>query len=201
VVSKKYALFLAALFALSGSLILGIYTNALTLILALLGLISYVFVYSFAKYKTHHGTLIGSLAGGAPPIIGYAAAAGHLDFLSFILFLILVFWQMPHFYAIAIFRASDYKKASIPVLPLAKGILQTKLQMIFYSLAFLLASLVLAFIHAAGPLYFVFMSLGGFSWLVLAIKGLTIKNDRKWARQMFFTSLFLILVFSALISF
>jgi protoheme IX farnesyltransferase len=200
IVPKKHALTIAILMGVAGSLILGLMTNALTLILALSGLLSYVFVYSFAKYKTHYGTLIGSIAGAIPPVVGYTAASECLDLPALILYLILVFWQMPHFYAISIFRASDYKNAAIPVLPLAKGMLHTKLQMIFYSLAFLLVSLTLALIDGAGPLYFIIMSLGGFAWLILSIKGLTALNDRKWARQMFFTSLLLILLFSSSIS-
>lgn len=200
IVPKKHALTIGIIMAIFGSLILGIYTNALALILALGGLFSYVFVYSFSKYKTHHGTLIGSVAGAIPPIVGYTAASGRFDLPALILYLILVCWQMPHFYAIAIFRASDYKKASIPVLPLAKGMLHTKLQMIFYSLAFLFVSLLLPLINATGSLYFLLMSISGLGWLVLAIKGLTATDDRKWARQMFFASLFLILLFSCSIS-
>lgn len=200
IVSKRHALTIGILMAVAGSLVLWLMTNPLTLTLALSGLFSYVFVYSFAKYKTHYGTLIGSIAGAIPPIVGYTAASGHLDLPALILYLILVCWQMPHFYAIAIFRQSDYKNASIPVLPLAKGMLHTKLQMIFYSLAFLLVSLLLALVGATGPPYVIMMSLGGFTWLVFGIKGLTAENDRKWARQMFFTSLALILSLSIFIS-
>lgn len=200
IVPKRHALTLGILMAVAGSLILGWMTNLLTLTLALSGLFSYVFIYSFAKYKTHYGTLIGSVAGAIPPLVGYTAASNNLDLPALILYLILVCWQMPHFYAISIFRAADYKSASIPVLPLAKGMLHTKLQMIVYTLAFLLVSLTLALVDAAGPLYFVMMGLGGFAWLVLSIRGLTAENDRKWARQMFFTSLILILTFSTFIS-
>lgn len=200
VVPKKHALTLAVLMAVGGAVILGLYTNPLALITALIGLFSYVFIYSFAKYKTHHGTLIGSVAGAIPPIVGYTAASGRVDLPALVLYLILVCWQMPHFYAISIFRSSDYQKASIPVLPLAKGMLHTKLQMIFYALAFLLVSLTLALVDVAGPLYFALMGLGGFAWLILGIKGLTVQDDRKWARHMFFASLILILLFSCAIS-
>lgn len=200
VVPNKHAVTLAVLMAVGGGVILGMYTNPLALITSLIGLFSYVFIYSFAKYKTHHGTLIGSVAGAIPPIVGYTAASGRVDLPALVLYLILVCWQMPHFYAIAIFRSSDYQKASIPVLPLARGMLHTKLQMIFYALAFLLVSLMLALVDAAGPLYFAFMGLGGFAWLILGIKGLTAQDDRKWARHMFFASLVLILLFSCAIS-
>ena len=199
IVPLKHALTLSIVMALSGSIILWLYTNPLTLTLALFGLFSYVFVYSFAKYKTHHGTLIGSLAGAIPPVVGYTAASAHLDLPALVLYLALVTWQMPHFYAIAIYRLADYKKGSIPVLPLKKGMLRTKLEMIFYSLAFLFITLLLPLINATGIYCALLMALAGLSWLLLSIKGLTASSDPKWARQVFFSSLALVLCFSCII--
>ncbi|MEM8727249.1 MAG: heme o synthase [Chlamydiota bacterium] len=200
VISPKVALIFALLLGAMGAFILGSYTDCLTLIVALTGLTVYVFIYSFSKYKTRYGTLIGSVAGAIPPIVGYTAVSERLDLGAMILFAMIALWQMPHFYAIAIFRLEDYRKGAIPVLPLKRGILATKVQMVFYCLAFMLASTLLALFDYAGPLYFAVMSLLGLMWLILSIQGLNCKSDRKWARKMFFFSLVIVTTFSTLTS-
>lgn len=200
-ISPKVALVFAFLLGIMGVLVLGLYTNLLTLTVALTGLVVYVFIYSFSKYKTSYGTLIGSIAGAVPPVVGYTAVSQRIDLAAIILFLMIALWQMPHFYAIAIFRLEDYEKGSIPVLPLKRGMLTTKIQMVFYCLAFMMASTLLAFFDYAGPLYFLIMSLCGLAWLILSIQGLTCKNDKKWARKMFFFSLVIVIALCTLTSF
>ncbi|QVL58311.1 MAG: heme o synthase [Simkaniaceae bacterium] len=200
-VSPRSALTFGIVLGLIGIFILAFYTNLLSLMVALTGLGIYVFIYSFSKYKTSQGTLIGSIAGAIPPIVGYTAVSNRIDLGAFVLFLMIALWQMPHFYAIAIFRLKDYAKGSIPVLPLKKGMLNTKVQMVFYCLAFMMASTLLAFFDYAGPLYFVVMSLFGLAWLILSIQGLTCKNDQKWARKMFFFSLAIVMALCTLIPF
>lgn len=200
-VSLRSALIFATGLGCMGILILSLYTNLLTLMVALTGLGIYVFIYSYSKYKTSQGTLIGSIAGAIPPVVGYTAVSQRIDLAAIILFLMIALWQMPHFYAIAIFRIKDYAQGLIPVLPLKKGMLNTKIQMIFYCLAFMLTSTLLTFFGYTGPLYFVLMSLFGFIWLILSIQGLTCKNDQKWARKMFFFSLVIVMALCTLIPF
>ncbi len=201
VISPKIALVFAFLLGIVGVMILSLYTKLLTLIVALTGLVVYVLIYSFSKYKTSYGTLIGSIAGAVPPIVGYTAASQRIDLAAMILFAMIALWQMPHFHAIAIFRLEDYQKGLIPVLPLKRGMLTTKVQMVFYCLAFMIASLFLAFFDYTGPLYFVIMSFLGLAWLILSIQGLTCKDDKKWARKMFFFSLVIVIAFCTLTSF
>lgn len=200
VISPKAALIFAFLLGIMGVMVLSLFTNPLTLTVSLIGLVVYVLVYSFLKYKTSYGTLIGSIAGATPPVIGYIAVSGRIDLGAIVLFIMIALWQMPHFYAIAIFRLEDYAKGKIPILPLRKSVLTTKVHMIFYCLAFLLTANFLAFFDYTGPLYLALMSLSGFAWLILAIQGLTCKNDQRWARKMFFFSLFVIMTFCAFIS-
>ena len=113
----------------------------------------------------------------------------------------LVFWQMPHFYAIGIFRLKDYARGSIPILPLTRGIFRTKVHMVFYSLGFLLISTLLTSFDYANFLYFLTMSLLNMGWLILSIRGLTCKNDQIWARKMFRFSLAIISFLSLIIPF
>ncbi|MCX2958779.1 MAG: UbiA family prenyltransferase, partial [Serratia symbiotica] len=97
--------------------------NPLAMWLAVMGFVVYVGVYSlYMKRHSVYGTLIGSLSGAAPPVIGYCAVTNEPDTGALILLAIFSLWQMPHSYAIAIFRFKDYQAANIPVLPVVKGI-------------------------------------------------------------------------------
>src|SRR5262249_26494913 len=129
--------------------------NVLTAGVALIGFLVYVFAYTFAKRKTEWATEIGSVAGAAPIVAGYTAATNYLGWPAFILFLILVFWQMPHFYSIAIYRSNDYAMANLPVLPLKKGTRETKLRTLGYVIAFALGLFALTFFGYAGFVFLV----------------------------------------------
>ena len=117
-----------------------------------------------------------------------------------LLFLMWVCWQMVHFYAIAIYREKDYASASIPVLPVKKGIAVTKIQMFFYTVLFVIANSLLTIFHYAGYVYLIGISLLGFFWLCHAIKGLFASDSVKWARKMFFYSLIIMLAMCLLLS-
>lgn len=111
------------LWVLVGFALLYIAANPLAMWLAVMGFVVYVGVYSlYMKRHSVYGTLIGSLSGAAPPVIGYCAVTNEFDAGALILLAIFSLWQMPHSYAIAIFRFKDYQAANIPVLPVVKGI-------------------------------------------------------------------------------
>lgn len=186
------ALLSAALLAVLGTLLLAFFVNFLTTGIALLGLFVYVVLYSFSKYRTTHATLIGTIAGAVPPVVGYSAVSASLDEGAFLLFLILTLWQMPHFFAIAIYRLEDYAKASIPVLPVKKGIFVTKVQMLLYLIAFIAASCLLTVFGYTGSLYLIAAILLGLAWLKICLKGFKCADDQLWARQMFRFSLIVI---------
>ena len=153
----------------------------------------YVNVYTPIKVRSVHGTLIGSISGAVPPVVGYCASSGSIDLAALILFLIIVMWQMPHFYAIAIYRLHEYSSANIPVLPAVRGIKTTKIQMFFYTLAFSIAALLPYFFGYAGLYYAMIAIFLSLIWLVTSIKGLKAKNPAKWAHEMFRMSLIVIM--------
>jgi len=179
-----FALFLVAF----GTLLLS-FTNLLTVACALLGFLVYVTLYTFSKYHSIHATLIGSIAGAMPPVVGYCAVSNCLDTAAFIFFIMMILWQMPHFYAIAIYRLDDYAQASIPVLPIKKGMFATKVQMLLYAFAFLVSSLMLTVFHYTGFAYLIVATLLGLYWLWLCITGFKCANDQLWARKVFIFSL------------
>lgn len=192
-----FAIFLGVL----GTFSLAFFTNILATAIAVFGFFVYVILYSFSKYYSSHGTLIGSIAGAVPPVVGYCAVSNQVDLGAFLFFIMIVLWQMPHFYAIAIYRQEDYAAASIPVLPIKKGMRATKLQMLFYVLAFMLASFSLTVFHYTGYAYLIIAFFLGLIWLLLCIQGFKVDNDKLWARKMFIFSLVIITTLSCVIPF
>nr|WP_238578990.1 heme o synthase [Neochlamydia sp. EPS4] len=193
-VSEKSALIYGTLLGLLGMGVLALYANFLTAMIALAGFLFYVVVYGLWKYRSSYGTVIGSLAGGVPPVVGYCAVSNQLDLGAFLLFTIMVLWQMPHFFAITLYRLEDYAAASIPVLPLEKGIYTTKIQMWLYIMAFIVATVMLTFMGYTGYAYLTVAVLMGLMWYVLCLKGFKSDNDKQWARQMFLFSIVVIMV-------
>ncbi|MCB1080406.1 MAG: heme o synthase [Chlamydiia bacterium] len=191
-VSPYHALGFAAILGALGLLILALYTNRITMMVALLGVIVYVFAYSLLKYHTIHGTLIGSIAGAVPPVVGYCAVTNQIDWGASILFAMIALWQMPHFFAISIFRLKDYMEADLPLYPVKKGMRVTKIHMLYYILLFMISAASLTFMGYTGYAYLFVVIFLSLSWLVLCIKGFKCKNDQQWARQMFIFSLVIV---------
>jgi len=117
VIKVRDAILFGVLLGIAGNLTLLMYTNGLTVAVANVGFFVYVFLYSFLKSRTVYSTLIGSVSGAIPPVVGYCAVSNQFDFAAGILFMMMIFWQMPHFFAIALWHFDDYAKAGIPVLP------------------------------------------------------------------------------------
>lgn len=199
-VSFEVVLTYGTILALLGLFILGCWTNPLTTGIALIGFFVYVVWYGYEKRHSIYGTLVGSIAGAVPPIVGYCAVTDRFDAGAIILFVILCLWQMPHFYAIAIYRLEEYKAADIPVLPVKKGIAATKVQMLLYIIAFVLAVPLLTIYGYTGYTYLVIALLLALIWLGLSISGFWAKDNRRWARRMFFYSLITLMVLCLVIA-
>lgn len=193
-ISIKNAIIFAIFLGFIGVLILS-FTNLLTVLIAATGFIVYLVLYAFLKYRSFYGTLVGSIAGGVPPLVGYCAVSDRLDEGALLIFMILVLWQMPHFFAIAIYHYDDYAAVSIPVLPVKKGMYITKIHMLLYIIAFVFTSLLLTVTGHTGYIYGIITGLLGLTWLALCINGFNIEasEDRLWAKQMFRYSLVVIL--------
>ena len=104
--------------------------------LALAGHLFYVFVYTmWLKRRTAQNIVIGGAAGGVPPMVGWVAVQGHLSMSALLMFLLTVLWTPPHFWALALNRNADYKRAGIPMLPVVAGEQATVRQMFWYAVA------------------------------------------------------------------
>lgn len=195
------ALILCATLGIGGSLILYFYTNTLTAMLGIVGFITYVFLYgALSKRLSIHGTLVGSISGAVPILMGYAAFADKIDAGAILVFAALFFWQMPEFYSISIYRLKEYKAAGIPVMSVVKGVKNTKIQIFIYTLLTSISILLLTSFGYTKGLYFIIMATLCGYWLWLGYKGLYAKNSEKWARKMFHFSLIILLAYSLMIS-
>ena len=149
--------------ALAGTIFLAATVGALSAALAALTAASYLLVYTPLKRITSLATVVGAVPGAIPPLIGWAAARGRLDAGAWVLFLILFFWQMPHFLALAVLYRKDYARAGFRVLSVEDpGGASTGRQSVLYALALLVVSLLPTPLGMAGPLYFFgALALGG----------------------------------------
>lgn len=209
-VSAPAALAYGALLGAAGFVLLFFFVNTPATLAALTGFIFYVFAYSmWGKRGTVYGTFIGAIAGATPPVVGYAAASGRIDVAALLLFVIMLVWQMPHFFAIAIRRKDDYAAAKIPVMPIRYGLRRTKVSMLIYIVEFIASSSLLFVFGYAGWTYLVIALVLGLAWLALGVRGAFLPDgdaphaasaNTRWARQMFFTSLIVMVALFATIA-
>jgi protoheme IX farnesyltransferase len=197
-VSVRAALIYAVVLFTVGQGLLLCYTNWLTVMIGLIAFIDYVALYGWAKRHSPYGTLIGTISGSAPITAGYTAVTGHFDTGALLLFLLMVCWQMSHFYAIALYRFKDYKAAGLPVMPVAKGAHRTKVEIIAYILAFEIVAVLLTLFHYTGLIYLVVMVGIGAVWLLRGLRGFRAKDNAAWGKQMFLFSLIVVLVLSVM---
>lgn len=199
-ISLKSACVYGSLLGVLGLVSLVSLTNIRTAIIGALGFIFYVLVYGIFKRRGPIGTLVGSISGAVPPVAGYVAASNSFDLTTLLLFIILTTWQMPHFYAIALFRSGDYKSAGIPVLPNIKGVQRTKTSIIRYIVAFFIATLSLGLVGTPGYVYLVCIFAINTWWLATTIKGRNKSNTDAWAKKIFGQSIVVLSTFSLLIA-
>ena len=199
--SPKVAVFYGALLGIAGTALIWAAANILALVIVLSGFVVYVGVYSlYLKRNSLYSTLIGSLAGAAPPLAGYCAVSNRLDMGAAILLTIFCLWQIPHSYAIAIFRLDDYAAAAIPVLPVKQGMVAAKKHIVFYVLAFMGATLLLTLGGYTGYSYLAVAAALGLSWLYMAWSGYKTRDDRLWAKKLFVFSIVSIILLSVMMS-
>ena len=182
------ALVFAIAISVIGFVELWLGANALTALLGLFTLASYLFIYTPLKQHSRHSTTIGAIPGAMPPLIGYAAASGRLTWEAWTLFAILFVWQFPHFYAIAWMYREDYARAGIRMLPVVEPDgTSTARQILLYSLALIPISLIPKFLSMAGNVYLVgAIALGVF--FVYAGLRVNLQRTRQCARGVLLAS-------------
>jgi protoheme IX farnesyltransferase len=175
-------------------------SNFLTGILGLFALGSYIAIYTPLKRRSAIALFVGAVPGALPPLMGWTAVTGRLDAGGLALFAILFLWQIPHFLAIAIYRAADYARAGFKVLPLTISARATRVTIVTFSAALVLASVLLEPLRVAGLPYLVCAALLGAVFIGWAVAGFRRAAAGAWARSLFLYSIvYLTLLFVALV--
>ncbi len=175
------------------------FVNLLAALLSLVGIFYYVIFYSvLLKKATVQNIVIGGGAGAIPPMVGWAAATGHLGLAAWILFAIVFMWTPPHFWALAIVRMKDYEKAGVPMMPVVRGETETRRHILVYTIELVAVTLLLPIFNLAGTVYLVSsLVLGGFllyaAWRVFKVGG----NKVAWTMYRW-SSMYLAFIFLAL---
>ena len=154
--SDRQALVFSALLCVAGSLLLWFTVNPLTMWLTFATFVGYAVVYTvILKPLTPQNIVIGGASGAMPPVLGWAAMTDNVGPEALILFLIIFLWTPPHFWALALYRVEDYRKAGLPMLPVTHGNAFTRLQVLLYTFI-LFAACLMPFIYGmSGWLYLV----------------------------------------------
>jgi len=146
--------------------------------------------------------VIGGAAGAFPPMIGWAAATGDVSAVGLSLFLLIFLWTPPHFWALALYRSDDYRRAGVPMLPVVAGPRETKKQMLLYTLILMPVALAPTLLGAVGWLYgavALALSLGFIAHAIVVWRAADDRRGHGAARRMFkFSLLYLAVLFAAL---
>src|SRR5262245_20726283 len=186
--------------AVGAVLLMGLAVDMVAAELLALTILFYVFIYTvWLKRRTPQNIVIGGDVGTFPPMIGWAAVTGDIGWGGIALFAINFFWTPPHFWALSLYRAGDYAAAGIPMLPVVVGPLETKRQMLLYTLVLWPVALTPSLLGIAGAFYgacSLMLSAAFTGSAVLVWRDPTVRR----ARRMFaFSLLYLFLIFSLLL--
>ena len=165
--------------------------NVLVSGLGALAIVGYLLVYTPLKYRTPLALVIGAVPGAAPPLLGWTAITGQLDAGGLALFAILLFWQMPHFLAITLFRKADFTSAGIRCVPVVRGDRAAKVQAVLWALGLVPVSVLPTYLGVAGWFYGAVAGVLSLVFLGWTLTGFRSQREVAWARSLFFASLLL----------
>ena len=184
-------------------IVLGLLVNVLAAALLAATIAFYVVVYTmWLKRSTPQNIVIGGAAGALPPLIGWTAVTGSVAVEPLILFLIIFFWTPPHFWALSLYRADDYARAGVPMLPVVAGLAETRRQILIYTLILAPLGLLPWLFGYAGPVYGVAAAVSGAIMIALAfrVRGETTGGHSASKRMFAFSILHLFLLFAMLLA-
>ncbi len=174
--------------------------NLLTALLALSAILFYVFVYTlWLKRSSVENIVIGGAAGAIPPLCGWAAVTGSLGPAALVMFAVIFLWTPPHFWALAITYASDYREAGVPMLPVVRGASETRRRSLIYAVAMVLATLALYFTGDVGLVYLASATAFGAAFLVLTVRQLRSASSKAAVTLFRYSTTYLALIFASLV--
>jgi protoheme IX farnesyltransferase len=203
-IKKTQALYFGVALSVLSTIMLYYSSNLLSSVLLLFTIGFYFFIYTiWLKRKTPQNIVIGGAAGALPPVIGWTIVTGQISVEPIILFLIIFLWTPSHFWALSLYKAGDYKKAKIPMMPVIAGIQKTKLNILMYALAMIPIVISPYFFNFASFIYLILTSVMTIYYIFLCYKLFRENNSKKSniiARKIFVYSIFyLFLIFLVLL--
>ena len=198
--TNSLTLLFSALLCAAGSAVLYVWVNPLTMWLTFATFVGYAVVYTvLLKPRTPQNIVIGGASGAMPPVLGWAAMTGEVGAEALMLCLIIFLWTPPHFWALALYRAEDYRKAGLPMLPITHGPEFTRLQVLLYTVVLFAATLLPFTYRMSGWIYLVSAVVLGLWFIVYAFRLWQNYSDHLARRTFRFSIWHLSLLFAALL--
>jgi heme o synthase len=198
--TSQQTLVFAAIVGVAGLLVLYLKVNALTMWLTLVTFVGYAVVYTvLLKPATPQNIVIGGASGAMPPVLGWAAVANDVAPESLLLFLVIFAWTPPHFWSLALYRAQEYAKAGLPMLPVTHGAQYTRLQIVLYTLALFAVSLMPFAIRMSGWIYLASAVALGVVFIGYSVQLYRSYSDALARRTFRYSIVYLAALFSALL--
>ena len=191
--------------AFTSVILLGLTVNYFAAMLLAFSICFYIFIYTvWLKRSTHHNIVIGGAAGAFPPVIGWACVTGDLSLFPFMLFLLIFIWTPPHFWALSLYKDTEYSKVNIPMLPVVYGKRITKLQILIYSVILSFVSISPFFLNLTGLVYLfssIFLNVIFLYFALKLFKSSPKKNDNEISASRLFkySIVYLYLIFIAFV--
>ena len=170
-INNKQATIFSIILYVSGSWMLLSFANPLTWVLTTLTFIFYGFIYTrYLKFMTSQNIVIGGLAGAMPPLLGWTAVSNTVEPNALLLVLIVMVWTPPHFWALAVHRVEDYAEASVPMLPVQKGVDFTKQHILLYTVLLFVCTMLPYAVRMFNEIYLISAVILGSIFLYYSIK-------------------------------
>tara|TARA_A100001011_G_C14237749_1_gene811835 strand:- start:725 stop:1540 length:816 start_codon:yes stop_codon:yes gene_type:complete len=199
-IKPLHAIYFALFLSFSSISLLYILVNTLTALLTLLSIIIYSFIYSvYLKNLTSQNIVIGGIAGAMPPLLGWTSITNQIEPFPLVLFLIIFLWTPPHFWALAVYKYEDYKKAEIPMLPVTHGKDFARLHIFLYSILLFCITLFPFILGLSGFIYLTGATIIGLKFVIDAYDLMITKSDRRAIRLFKYSITYLAILFAALL--
>jgi protoheme IX farnesyltransferase len=200
-ITPNAALTFGIVLAIASVLLLGTAVNWLAAGLSFAGFVGYVGVYTiWLKRRTPQNIVIGGAAGAVPPLVGWAAATGHLAWTAVFLFAIVFYWTPPHFWALSLLMKDEYAKVNVPMMPVVRGERETRRQILIYSILLYAVTQLPFCAREFGNVYLAASMLLGLAFVYFAVR-LYRRADRRSALQLYLFSLaYLALLFGSMVA-
>ena len=199
-VAPEYALLFGIVLSVLAVYVLTAFVNPVAAVLSLSGNLFYVFVYTiWLKRTTPQNIVIGGAAGAVPPLVGWAAVTGQVNVPALLMFLLVFAWTPPHFWALALYKRGDYAAAGVPMLPAVRGEEETRRQILAYTVAMVLASLLFYPLGVLGVPYLVAAMVLGARFLWLVARLYRERSDQLAKRVFLYSMQYLGLLFAAMV--